>query len=172
MARFKRMLAPIVSVKHYVHRTNVTVTSGTIENVVLADAVTVASAGGNAFDVTEGSVVKAVHLDYWVLNIGASNTNTQWTAILEKVPSNQTAATAAQLANLGAYTNKKNILHSFQGNIAAAVDGNGGIPFLQGWFKIPKGKQRMGLGDRLVVSAVSTGVSIRICGLCTYKEYQ
>ncbi len=171
MARFKRMVAPIISVKHYVHRTNVTVTSGTIHNEELVDAI-VAPGVANAFSVTQGSLVKAVHLDYWVLNIGASNTNTQWTAILEKVPAGQTAATAAQLANLGSYPNKKNVLHSFQGNIAAAVDGNGGIPFLQGWFKIPKGKQRMGLGDSLFISAVSTGTSIRICGLCTYKEYQ
>ncbi len=166
------MLAPIVSVKHYVTRSNATLTTGTIENFVLIDAVTVAAAGANSRDVTEGSVVKAIHLDFWILNIGASNSNTQWNAILEKVPAGQTAATAAQLVNLGAYPNKKNILHSFQGNMGASVDGVSPIPYMQGWFKIPKGKQRMGLGDRLVLSHTSTGTSVRPCGLCVYKEYQ
>ncbi len=166
------MLAPINSIKHYVHQTNANIVSGAIRNEVLADAVTVAAAGANAFDVTEGSLVKAVHLDYWLLNEGSTGTNTQCNAILEKVPSNQAAVTAGQIVNLGAYPNKKNVLHSFQGNISAAIDGVSSLPYMQGWFKIPKGKQRMGLGDRIVMSILSSGTTIAICGLCTYKEYQ
>ncbi len=167
-----RMVAPINSIKHYVHRTNLVRTSGQVLEEVLADAVTVSSEGSNSLDVTEGSLVKAIHMDYWVLNDGASGTITQFVAILEKIVSNQIGPTAAQLANLGAYPNKKNILYSFQGNLGAAIDGQASLPFIRGWFKIPRGKQRMGLGDRLVLSVLSTGESIAVCGLCTYKEYQ
>jgi len=54
------MVAPINSIKHYVARTNTGVATGALSTNVLVDAVAVASAGGNAFDVTEGSIVKAV----------------------------------------------------------------------------------------------------------------
>ncbi len=166
------MVAPIVSVKHYVQQSNAALTSGSLRNQVLVDAVTVASAGSNAFDVTEGSLVKAIHLDFWCLESAASGSSTQWNAILEKVPANQAGATAAQLLNLGAYPNKKNILNSFQGNIGASVDGVNGIPYMQGWHLIPKGKQRMGLGDRVILSLTTTGNAVEICGMATYKEYQ
>ncbi len=170
--RHRRMQAPINSIKHYVHMANSTIASGAVRNQILVDAVTVASAGANAFDVTEGSLVKAVHMDYWVLNEGASGVNTQFIGILEKVPTGQAGATAGELVNLGAYSNKKNILNSFQGNLGATIDGVQSLPYMQGWFKIPKGKQRFGLGDSLVLSLLSTGVSVAICGLSTYKEYQ
>ncbi len=169
--RHRRMQAPINSIKHYVHRTNVAISSAAVLNEVLTDAVTVASTGANSFDVSEGSLVKAIHLDYWVLSNGATATNTQFVSVLEKVPSNQAAITAAQIVNLGAYPNKKNILNSFQGNMGAAVDGQSVIPFMQGWFKIPKGKQRQGLGDRIVLSMAAVGQEVAVCGLSTYKEY-
>ncbi len=169
--RHRRMLAPINSVKHYVHQTNANLASGVIRNQVLVDAVTVAAAGGNAQDVTEGSLVKAVHLDFWCMNEAATGVNTQFNAILEKVPTGQAGATAGEMVNLGAYENKKNILNSFQGNLAAAVDGAQSLPYMQGWFKIPKGKQRFGVGDSLVLSLLTSGATVAICGLCTYKEY-
>ncbi len=172
MPRHRRMLAPISSIKHYVHRTNTALASGAVQNHVLVDAVSVAAAGGNAQDVTEGSVVKAVHLGHWVLTDGLTDTNTAFTAIVEKVVANQTAATAAQLANLGSYPNKKNIFYSFQGNLQAAVDGVAPLQFVGGWLLIPKGKQRFGAGDSLVLSMTPAGQQVAICGLTTYKEYQ
>ncbi len=171
MPRHRRMLAPINANKHYVHRTNATFTSGSINNNVLVDAV-FAPANTNAFDVEEGSVVKAIHIEHWLQNEGASGTSTQCTYIVEKVPSNQAAVSAAQLANLGGYPNKKNILFSFQGNLSAAVDGAPSVNIANGWLLIPKGKQRMGLGDRLVASFTSVGESVNICGLATYKEFR
>ncbi len=162
----------IVSVKHYVSQTNILRTAGQVLEFVVSDAVSVAAAGGNAQDVTEGSLVKAIHMDFWVIDVGASAADTQVTAVLEKIPANQIGPTLAQMANLGAYINKKNILYSFQGVLGPAVDGQSTLPFIRGWFMIPKGKQRMGLGDRLVLSVVSIEESIRVCGLSTYKEYQ
>ena len=168
----RRMVAPINSIKHYVARTNTGVATGALSTNVLVDAVAVASAGGNAFDVTEGSIVKAVWLEYWCLCTGVTDANTQLTAILEKVPANQASVTFAQIVNLGAYPNKKNVLNTFQGNIGAQIDGNGSIPVMRGWYKIPKGKQRMGLGDRVVFTMTTSGNAAAICGMCIYKEYQ
>ncbi len=170
--RHRRMLAPINSIKHYVHRTNLSRTSGQALNEIVVSAVTVAAEGAASNEVTEGSIVKAVHMDYWVLSDGATGTSTQFTAILEKVTNVLPGASAAELVNLGAYNNKKNILYSFQGNLGAAVDGQGTLPFIRDWFKIPRGKQRMGFGDRIILSLVSTGQTIEVCGLSTYKEYQ
>ncbi len=166
------MVAPIHSVKHYVHRANTVISSGNISAIVLVDAVTVATAGANSFDVTEGSLVKAIHLDHWIINNAATGINTQFNAILEKVPAGAASATAGEIINLGAYDNKKNVLNSFQGNLSAGIDGANATPFMQGWFKIPRGKQRMGLGDRLVLSVLTTGQSCESCGLVVYKEYQ
>ncbi len=166
------MLAPIVTVKHYVQQTNQAVTASNVLNQPLVDAVAVGAAHSNTFDVTEGSVIKAVHLDFWVMNNGATGTSTQFVAILEKVVANQTAATVTNLANLQAYPNKKNILNSFQGNLAANIDGANSTTYMQGWFAIPKGKQRFGAGDSLILSVVSVGQDVEICGMTTYKEYQ
>ncbi len=167
----RRMVAPINSNKHYVHRTEAPFASGAVNNNTIVDAIS-APAVANSFSVEEGSIVKAVHLEYWLINEGATTEITQCTAIVEKVPSGQTAVTAAQLANLGAYTNKKNILFSFQGNIAPSVDGSSSTNVINGWVLIPKGKQRMGLGDKIVFSFVSVGTTVSICGLSTYKEYR
>ncbi len=166
------MVAPINSIKHYVQLALLGIASGVIRNEVLVNAVAVASAGANSFDVEEGAIVKAIHLDHWVGNNGSTGTFTQWNSILEKVPAGQAACTAAQMLNLGSYPNKKNILYSFQGDISAGVDGAPTIPHARGWQLIPKGKQRFGLGDRLVLSMTSTGQAATMCGMVTYKEYK
>ncbi len=145
--------------------------TGNVSVQPVVDAV-VAPASGNAFDVFEGSLVKAIHFELWVLNFGATGTTSQHIAIIEKVPSNQASVTFTQIANLGAYTNKKNILWSYQGNQGASVDGNTTIPIIRDWLLIPKGKQRMGLGDRIVFSIAAVGQTLQICGLMTYKEFR
>ncbi len=166
------MLAPIVSVKHYIQQTNALLSSAVVRSQVLVNAVSVGDAHANTFDVTEGSVIKAVHLDFWVMSDGATDTNTQWNAILEKVVAGQDSANVTNMLNLQAYPNKKNIFNSFQGNLSAAVDGANPTTYMQGWFKIPKGKQRFGIGDSLVLSIMPTGQICVICGMATYKEYQ
>ncbi len=168
----RRMLAPIVSVKHFVAHTNALIAAAGLRNEVIANAVTVGNAHSSTFDVTEGSIIKAVYLDFWAINGGTTGTSTQITAILEKVPAGATPATSANLLNLMAYPNKKNVLHTFQGNLTAGVDGSMSTPYLRGWFKIPKGKQRMGLNDQIVVSFSPITQGCEICGIAIYKEYQ
>ncbi len=168
--RHRRMVAPINSVKHYVHRTNAEFASGAASSLTLVNSV-VAPATGTAADVKEGSIVKAIHLEYWLQATGATDTNCQFIVIIYKAPSAVDNISAAELLNLGAWDNKKNILYSTQGVLGAGIDGNQAVAVLRNWLLIPKGKQRFGLADRLVVSFEPVGTTMNICGLATYKEY-
>ncbi len=80
--------------------------------------------------------------------------------------------TTAQMAALHDYDNKKNIL--FTSQALSPIDESMMIPVMRGWYKIPKGKQRMGLGDQLKISIRNnnaTAIDVNFCGLVIYKEY-
>ncbi len=170
MVRHRRMLAPINTNKHYVHRTNQGVGSGTISVHSIVDGV-VAPAVANAQDVRQGAVVKAVHLEYWLWGGGTTGLDSQFNFVVMKLPSGLADPTAAQLNNLGSFENKKNVFFSSQGVLGAGVDGNQAIPVIRDWMLIPKGKQRIGLGDKIIVALTPTGTTMQFCGLTTYKEY-
>ncbi len=169
--RHRRMLAPINSNKHYVSASNTAIASAAVANVEVVESVS-APASGTTFEVEEGSMVKAIHYEYWLSNIGATGTNTQFVAIIEKVQTGGTPATAAQMVNLGSYANKKNILWSSQGVLGTQVDGSNSVPIIRDWIMVPKGKQRMGLGDSIFFNLAPLGTAINLCGLSTYKEYR
>ncbi len=165
----RRMLAPISSIKHYVARTNATVASGNVLIAGSANAVAKGNARSSTDVVEEGCVIKAVHLEYWLNGRGASNT-TQFTFIVYKLPSEGAVPTASDMANLQAWTNKKNILFSSQGVLGQS--GSQSIPVIRDWIMIPKGKQRFGLGDKFQSCLFASGESIQLCGMATYKEYE
>ncbi len=170
MARIRRMLSPIMAIKHYVHQTILSIVSGNIANIVIVDAA-VAPANVASNDVLEGSVIKAVYIEMWYAASGATTTESSFTMTVEKISSNGPAMTFTNSSNLGAYLNKKNILYSTQGVLGTVLDGNQSQPLLRQFILIPKGKQRFGAGDRLAVNVSSVGNS-EICGLFTYKEYR
>jgi len=170
--RHRRVQAPINTIKHYVPRPQVAITAASIQNNVVVDAVSVASAGTNTFDVEEGALVKAIHIEYWLVEAGLSGTATQFILILEKVPANQAPITFTQSLALASYPNKKNVLFTSQGTIQSALDGSPAIPVMRNWILIPKGKQRMGLGDQVVLSIATVGEALVTCGLFTYKEWK
>ncbi len=161
--------SPIVSVKHYVHRTNIVVASGTIQNNIVADGV-VLPATANAFDVKQGVVVKAVYVEIWLRGSGLTGSSLQFILTVEKISSGGPLQTFAQSLNLGVYPNKKNILYTTQGVVSGQDTPS--IPIIRNWVLIPKGKQRMGLSDRIVVNVTSSGQNLNVCGIFTYKEYQ
>ncbi len=129
----------------------------------------IGAARANTSNVEEGAIIKAVHFEFWFLGADDVNT-TQFTMIIYKRPANSPAATSTEMLNLQAFENKKNILFSTQGVLAKTSEGTS-IPVIREWVKIPKGKQRFGLGDELSVTFHSVG-EYRICGLMTYKEYE
>ncbi len=167
--RHRRMVAPINTIKHYVHRSNVGISTGTISNIIIVDAA-VAPGNSTPQEVTEGSIIKAVYLEFWLSSNGASGTETQFTLTVEKKRSLEAAMTNAQANNLGAYPNKKNILYTTQG-IVNSNTGSGAVPVLRQYVLIPKGKQRFGLDDQLLVNIAAVG-ALQLCGISTFKEYK
>ncbi len=162
------MVAPITSKKHYVHLSNSSIASGADTSFDAVEAV-VAPATANSQEVQEGSVVKAVFFEIWVWGSEISGNDTQFLMAIEKRPSEAPAMTFAQSSNLGAYPNKKNILYTTQGVIGGRD--TQAIPLIRNWLLIPKGKQRMGLGDFISVTIAATGAAMQRCGIMTFKEY-
>ncbi len=167
MARY-RMLAPINSVKHYVHLQNTGVLTNVILNFEVVESV-VAPATANANSVKEGSIVKAIYIEIWIAPTGDDTALVQFDLVIEKLPNGLANMTNAEIINLGAYENKKNILYVTQGVLRAG--GAQAIPAHRQWILIPKGKQRMGLSDKIVVNLMPLGATTNFCGLATFKEF-
>ncbi len=165
----RRMLAPINSIKHYVGQPKASVAIGTSTTLEIAKTVA-APVDTNREDVNEGSIIKAVYYEYWVLGATSSGNTTQFVLTIEKSPSNALNPAFSDMLNLGGYANKKNILYTTQGLLGANVDGPA-IPIIRGWIKIPRGKQRMGQEDRILVTIATVDTALNICGFSTYKEY-
>ncbi len=165
------MLAPIVSIKHFVSRTNTGIASGNTSTLDIAVAVP-APATANTNEVNEGSVIKAIWNDMWLSCAVASGSTSQTVVTIEKIPAGAPNPTNTNMLNLSAYPNKRNILFTFQGNQNAQIDGAQPISPSRGWIKISKGKQRMALGDKWVLSIATVAAVLNTCGMFIYKEYR
>ncbi len=160
-------MKPVIhSTKHYVQQSRSQV--GTISVTTLDIAISVESTVANAVDeVAEGTLVKAVYVEMWILDTANDGS---FVLSFEKLPSGKADISFAAINALGVYNNKKNVLYTTQGLSANNAVGNP-VPIIRQWFKIPKGKQRMGLGDRLVLNIANNGLNdLEFCGFFTYKE--
>ncbi len=163
------MKAPIHSKKHIVQIAQSTVSQGAIVNSVFINAQEAPSTTPD--QIGEGSLVKSCYLEYWIQNDSASVIGS-YTVIVYKNPGNGHTAVTGDLAALHDWGNKKNIL--FTAQALAPTNDSSMIPVLRGWYKIPRGKQRMGLDDRMAVAIRNnnaTAIDIGFCGLAIYKEY-
>ncbi len=161
------MVRPMVhSTKHYVQQSIGTSVPGTQTDTVIAHAVNV-SAKNAVFEVEEGSSLKAVYIEMWLRS--SATAAASFTFILEKRQANLNGPSVAELAALGDYDNKKNVLYTSQG-LVNDVDSTA-LSVIRGWVKIPKSKQRMGLGDTINWGLSAIGQSINFCGFEIYKEY-
>jgi len=162
------MVRPVIkSTKHYVQIPFSDIGTGVIENVVLVDAVQIANVNTSS-EVDEGSIIKAVFIEMWVQNSGVDGT---FIMTIVKQPEFGSGPTFVENAALMNYSNKKNVLYTTMG--LTPNDGvSGPINISRQYFKIPKGKQRFGLGDRLVLSISNTSAGdLHRCGFATFKEY-
>ncbi len=161
-------MRPVIhSDKHYVQMSRSTVTTVTAVNEVIVRA-TEATGASTVERVVEGALVKAVFVELWVIDAGAGGS---CVVTLTKVPQNDPGPTFTNMNALGVYANKKNVLYTHQG-----LTPNDGIaePRLvcRQWFPVPKSKQRMGLGDGIVLTiANNSAQDLFYCGFTTYKEY-
>ncbi len=166
--RYRRMLAPINTVKHYVQAENAVTATGARRSIAVVDAIQ-APATTSTESVKEGSVVKAIFLEYWVKSNAAAGEETKFQFVLYKAPTGVASITFAEMNNLQAYPNKKNILFYSQGVLGDLTSNS--MPIVRNYFKVPKGKQRFGFADRLLLAISATGAGINTCGFATYKEY-
>ncbi len=163
------MRAPIHSKKHYVQISQGTTAQAAISNHLIIESLEGASSVPTQIE--EGATVKAVFIEYWIGNASTSVVGS-YTVIVVKNPGGNANPVTGDLAALHDYDNKKNILFTSQA-IVPPTDG-GQIMVLRQWIKIPKGKQRFGLKDRLQLSLRNnnlTAVDINHCGFALYKEY-
>ncbi len=162
MARIKPVIR---SIKHYFHLPVAVATSGATLVTTLINTVAEGAARAAAIDVDEGTNVSAIYLEFWISGVTLDKTAT-WCVV--KRVSNVASPTFTEMANLGSYANKKNIFNVGQG----IPPSNGNVMNIyKGWFKIPKGKQRWGLGDKLVLVVAGVGTNVNVCGITTFKEF-
>ncbi len=159
------MRAPIQATKKYIQTSLSTVLAGANLNILLAQGIDIVT--GSDKDVVTGSIIKAVFVEMWVRAGDTAGGSTLISLI--KIPGDGALPTFAEMVALNDYTNKKNILYHTQG-ITNDQDADA-IPFMRGWFKIPKGKQRFGLADRLILSISAQALDNIVCGFATYKAY-
>ncbi len=159
--------AMVHSTKHYIQVTLTTASTGAKNDEIIIDAAAIQDVNVS-FETKEGNSIKAVYMEMWAIG---SVSDQFFTAIVYKAPSGLAAPSFTNMTNLFAWDNKKNILYTTQG--LASNDGIAApIAIYKGWIKIPKSKQRFGLGDRLIFSIASRGsATITYCGFFTYKEY-
>ncbi len=157
-------MRPIIhSKKHIVQISQATVGQGSVVNTNLILAQEAVSTTPDAVEV--GALIKACYVEFWVSMDSASVVGS-YTVVLTKDPGGNAAPSTTNLAALHDYDNKKNILFTAQGLLTPSDGGQ--VPVLRSWYKIPKGKQRFGLGDRLrltIRNNNATAIDINFCGL-------
>jgi len=162
------MVRPMVhSTKHYVPYPISQIGTGVAEQIVIVTAVE-STVANLANEVAEGATIKAIFFELWLQNEGTLG---EFIMTITKDPLSGAGPSFAQMAALFSFPNKKNILYTTQG--LTSNDGvSGPVNVIRGWIKIPKSKQRFGLGDRinLTIANVSANDLVR-CGISIYKEY-
>ncbi len=162
------MKSPIHSEKHIVQHSLFAVGAGALTGLTIIEGVKAADKNAH-YEVTEGAVVKAVYLEYWLSSDDA--TQGSMTFNFEKTTKQSVAMTYTQSIDMQTnYYNRKNVFFMSEGLLPPNIQS--GLPIVRQWFKIPKGKQRFGFGDilRVNISGISNGVSG--CGLAIYKAYE
>ncbi len=162
------MKAPIMTRKHILQISQGTVSQSARLNTNIIEALE----GPRTLPqhVAEGAVVKACYVELW-LSMASATVVGSYTVILAKNPGGNASPSATNMAALHDFSNKKNILFTGQG-LLAPTDG-GQVPVLRGWYRIPKGKQRFGLGDLLQITIRNnnaTAIDVNFCGLAIFKE--
>ncbi len=162
------MVRPTVhSRKHIVQFPLDQITTGTLQSISLVSGQALQDSN-LAGEVVEGSSVKAVFVELWLDN--TSNLGESIVTVTKDM-NFSTGPTFAESATLFTYSNKKNVLFTHQGLTSNDVGGNP-VKILGGWIKIPKSKQRFGLGDTLNFNIANVSSNdLNRCGMAIYKEY-
>ncbi len=162
------MVRPTVhSRKHIVQFPISQIATGILQSISLISGQALQDANLSG-EVVEGSSVKAVFVELWLENQGNLGESI---VTVTKDMNFSTGPSFAESATLFTYSNKKNVFFTHQG-----LTSNDGVSqptkILGGWIKIPKSKQRFGLGDTLNLNIANVSAnSLNRCGMAIYKEY-
>jgi len=156
----------IASRKHIVQIPVDTTMGGTIKNIIFARSKQDFSATV-ADELQVGANVKAVYIELWGQSDGQNIGSV--TITVEKLMGTSALMTTLDSADLHGYLNKNNVLYTTQG-LTGENDTNP-IPYLRTWLKIPRGKQRMAINERLVLNISSNLGDTIHCGLVIFKSY-
>jgi len=161
------MVRPSVhSSKHYVQVSLASILGGAGLDTGIAKAVD-APLANSANECRVGSTIKAVYLEFWLR--GSELSPGSILATFYKSTGDNTMSITEQ-ASLHTYGQKNLVFYHTQG-LTNDTDANA-IAFVRGWFKVPKSKQRMALGDNLRFLIFSQGaIDQVVCGFALYKEY-
>ncbi len=162
------MVRPMVhSNKHYVQHSINTIVASTQSIFTFIDAVAVSDKTAPN-EVEEGSSIKACFIEAWLRT--GDTANGSYVGVLRKQSGGDPNLSLTEMAALNDADGKKNILWTGMGLINN--QNSDAIPILRSWYKIPKSKQRFGLGDKLVLQVFAQGaIDLHHCGFETYKEY-
>ncbi len=161
-------MRPVIkSTKHIVQFPINVIATGTVSVTTLIIAVN-GPAANLATEVVEGAIVKAVYIELWLQN--QTNLGTSIVTVIKR-SNNQLGMNFTDMAAMFTFPEKKNIFFSHEG--LTSNDGiSGPVNIMRGWIKIPKSKQRFGLGDTLAITVSNVSANdLNECGFCIYKEY-
>ncbi len=168
MARFRRGLNPVNRIKHVVD-SSATLTAGTALTQSLAksdDSPVLA----NTTECLTGSMVNGIYLRVEVASneTDAGAIPNVYMIIFKNPGANLTIPAANAV---GADDNKRYVIHQEMIMINNLAGGNPRTLF-NGVIVIPKAYRRMGPGDALQISILSTAVNIALCYQAHYKEFR
>ncbi len=142
------------------------IASGALTEFIIVKAIGEGAVPATTAEIHEGNIVKAVFIEMWY---SAGTADKTFEVALVKLPAGLNTPTVANLGAMTSYTNKKNVIEFHQG---LGPTGGNQIAAFRHWIKIPKGKQRFGLNDELVLVTSAVGSVINVCGFATYKDYK
>ncbi len=159
-------MKPVIhSEKHILQKSLSTVAAGAIDITTLASAVDIPGMSNEV--VAVGAVIKALNIEMWVRANDAVAGSFVFAVI--KLPSGQSVPTAANMANLNDYGNKNNVFWISMGLSNDKL--SDAMHVAPGLVLIPKGKQRMSLGDKWITVLFAQALDHNSCGKTIYKEY-
>ncbi len=167
-ASSRRGMAPIInSIKNIV--TGQQGLTSTISSVIIAKAVDTPLSASTEEEVSQGCVIKNVHVNFDVCGLGGTNVLVRTGLYIMKNPGNNLTAPGVFVA--GTSNEKKFIFRQWQFMTMLNSDGNP-PNHVEGWLKIPRRYQRMGIDDELSLEVATSSLTGHLTYQFIYKWYR
>ncbi len=171
MARFRPALHPVQRVKHIIDA------EGSVDDTPIISVVLVQASDtpviGSVTQVITGAKVHGIYLHVEVSHTSGTGRPNIYMMIFKNPGGNLSNGSFVPKGE-GAFDNKKFVMH--QEMILMSGDAGNGLPrpLFNGVIKIPRGYNRFGPGDQLVMNIVTgtAGVVADWCLQCHYKEFR